>query len=122
MKRLVVVLGLAATNAMALDFDSEWSKFDGDFQRLTGVKVASVQRKNAPVINAPVIKTVPTETVLADDEVLPEKNTRENVLEQVDPKSPDRLGYKLEDPAMRDKMAKLYKKPDTVVYSLTLTE
>lgn len=117
MKHVIIAVGLVATNAMALDFDSEWAKFNSDFQRLNGAKVAAVQRKSVPEI-----KTVPTESVLADDEVLPEKNTRDNVLERVDPKSPDRLGHKLEDPAMRDRMAKLYKKPDTVVYSLTLTE
>lgn len=115
-KVMIIAVGLIASNAMALDFDSEWAKFNTDFQRLNGAKVAKLERKTAPVI-----ETVPDETVKVD-EVLPATNTRENVLEQVDPKSPDRLGYKLQDPAMRDKMAKLYKKPDTVVYSLTLTE
>jgi hypothetical protein len=104
MKRLVAVLAMVTTNAMAIDFDSEWSKFDADFHRLRGTKVAMA-------------KTMPVEP---DSSILPSLNTKENVLEQVDPKSPDRLGYKLEDPKMRDKVVSLYKKPDTVVYSLTL--
>lgn len=85
----VIVLCLVATNAMALDIDTEWSKFNADFAKFK--KVALVESKVIP-----------------------------NVLAQVDPKSPDRLGLKLSDPVMREKMAALYKKPDTVVYSLTL--
>lgn len=99
MKPVILAVSLLATNAMALDFDSEWSKFDADFARLKSFKVAKVE----PKYDLPSV-------------------SRDNVLEQVDPKSPDRLGYKLSDPAMRDKVTGLYKKPDTVVYSLTLTE
>jgi hypothetical protein len=85
-----IVLCLVATNAMALDFDTEWSKFEADFAKFKPTKVAKFQ------------PPVPTE------------------LTQVDPKSPERLGLKLSDPAMREKVTALYKKPDTVVYSLTL--
>lgn len=85
---------LVSTNAMALDFDTEWNKFAPDFAKLR--KVAYTE----PTTN--------------------ETNSQPNVLEQVDPKSPHRLGYKLQDPAMRDRLSQLYKKPDTVVYSLTL--
>lgn len=85
----VIVLCLVATNAMALDFDTEWSKFEADFAKFK--KVAKVEAKAIS-----------------------------NVIAQVDPKSPERLGLKLSDPAMREKMTALYKKPDTVVYSLTL--
>lgn len=113
MKPYILIVSLVATNAMAIDFDTEWSKFQSDFDRLKNVRVAKVDR-------SPVIKTVPTETVIVDD--LPEENTELNVIEQVDPKSPKRLGLKLSDPAMREKVTGLYKKPDTVVYSLTLTE
>jgi hypothetical protein len=61
-------------------------------------------------------------TAVDKDVVLPSKNTQENVLQQVDPKSPDRLGYGLTDPAMKKHVTSLYQKPNTVVYSLTLTE
>ena len=100
MKPVILVASLLASNAMALDFDTEWSKFDADFARLKSYKVAKVEPKYD----------------------LPSVVSRDNDLEQVDPKSPDRLGYKLSDPAMRDRVTGLYKKPDTVVYSLTLTE
>ena len=102
MKKLFVMM-LVSTNAMALDFDAEWSKFAPDFAKMR--KVAYV----APVI----------EPVKANYSLL-ETNSQSNVLERVDPKSPHRLGYKLKDPAMRERLTELYKRPDTVVYSLTL--
>lgn len=96
MKKLFVMM-LVSTNAMALDFDTEWAKFAPDFAKLR--KVAYVEPVKAPLL---------------------EMNSQSNVLERVDPKSPHRLGYKLKDPAMRNHVTELYKKPDTVVYSLTL--
>ena len=100
MKKLLI-MALVSTNAMALDFETEWAKFDNDFARLRGVQVASV--------------TKPSESI-----PLLEINTGVNVVERVDPKSPKRLGRNLENPYMKDKLEKLYNKPDTVVYSLTL--
>jgi hypothetical protein len=41
-------------------------------------------------------------------------------LKQVDPKSPDRLGLKLSDSSMVQKMKDLYKRDDVVVYSTTV--
>ena len=102
MKKLFVMV-LVSSNAMALDFDTEWAKFDADFSRLRGVKVASSMKYEAPVVTK-----------------LPEINTEVNKVELVDPKSPMRLGRNLDNPYMKDKMEKLYNKPDTVVYSLTL--
>ena len=102
MKKLLIMT-LVSTNAMALDFDTEWAKFDKDFARLRGVQVASVSK--------PVVTKLDS---------LPEVNSDVNVVERVDPKSPKRLGRNLENPYMRDKLEKLYNKPDTVVYSLTL--
>lgn len=99
MKKLLI-MALVSSNAMALDFDTEWKKFDSDFAKLRSVKVAKYE---APVVTA-----------------LPEINTDVNKVERVDPKSPYRLGRNLENPYMKDKMEKLYNKPDTVVYSLTL--
>ena len=102
MKRLVAVLGLIASNAMALDFDTEWAKFDSDFAKFKSHKVAMVETK------APTITAVPLAEIPANEIV------------QVDPKSPERLGHKIEDPAMREKVTSLYKKPDTVVYATTI--
>ena len=102
MKKLLIMV-LVSTNAMALDFDTEWAKFDKDFARLRGVQVASVSK--------PVVTKLDS---------LPEVNSDVNVVERVDPKSPKRLGRNLENPYMKDKLEKLYNKPDTVVYSLTL--
>ena len=98
MKPVIVLASmLAASSAMALDFDTEWSKFADDFARFRPVKVAKVE---------PVVTTIGE---------LPE-----NEVVRVDPKSPDRLGLKLSDPAMREKVTNLYQKPDTIVYATTL--
>jgi len=97
MKPVIVVASLIATNAMALDFDTEWAKFADDFAKFKTVKVASA---------------VPVVTAISEPPV--------NDVVQVDPKSPDRLGLKLSDPAMREKVTNLYQKPDTVVYATTI--
>ena len=101
MKRLIVVMAVVSTNAMALDFDTEWAKFSNDFAKFKSYAVAKV--------DSPVDKTAVHALPQLDSELI-----------QVDPKSPDRLGHKLEDPAMREKVTSLYKKPDTVVYSATI--
>lgn len=90
---------------MALDFETEWAKFSNDF--------ANLKSKVNITVDVPKV---------GNFGILPSKNTRDNTIEQVDPKSPDRLGLKLQDPAMRERVTSLYNKPDTVVYSLTLTE
>lgn len=110
MKKLIILSVMVSTNAFALDFDKEWSAFAKDFSRLKEVKMAKV----APVSTS---QLAPVES-----RVLPATNTQSNVLERVDPNSSERLGFKLKDPAMRKYLQELYKKPDTVVYSLTLTE
>jgi len=123
MKYAILAVSLVATNAMALDFDSEWSKFETDFSRLKNYKaVAMVETKKPAVkkIDDEVMDDVPMYNPKSID--LPAKPSADNVLERVDPKSPDRLGYKLEDDVMRNKVTNLYKKPDTVVYSINLTE
>jgi hypothetical protein len=93
MKQLVMIAALVSTNAMALDFDTEWAKFSDDFAKL---KQSIVK---------PVVHTLPQ----LDSDLI-----------QVDPKSPERLGLKLTDPAMREKVTSLYQKPDVVVYSTTI--
>ena len=108
MKRVIIVLGLSASNAMAIDFETEWAKFDSDFARFKSYNVAKVETKVTAKPLEPLVSTLPVEE-------LPE-----NEVVRVDPKSPDRLGHKLEDPAMREKVTNLYKKTDTVVYSATI--
>jgi hypothetical protein len=110
----VILLCFIATNAMALDFNSEWAKFDNDFAKLKTKPV--MLASNSPVIITP-IPAVPVEERSV---VLLDKNTESNVLQQVDPKSPNRLGIKLSDPNMRDRVIQAYNKPNAVVYSLTL--
>lgn len=100
MKKLFII-ALVSTNAVAIDFDTEWSKFAPDFAKMR--KVAYVAPSSE-----------------STNYSLLEINSQPNTLERVDPKSPHRLGYKLKDPAMRDRVTELYKKPDTVVYSMTL--
>lgn len=92
MKKVAVIMCLVATNAMALDFDTEWAKFD--FSKFKSAKV----KKQEPIV-----------TPIEDSSI-----------EKVDPKSPDRLGLKLSDSSMVERMKKLYAKPDTVVFSTTI--
>jgi hypothetical protein len=114
MKAIIMVSCVVATNAMALDFDTEWAKYASDFDKL--------KQKTVVVASRSVVTPVPRNTVEVIDKSikLPEKNTEVNVLQQVDPKSPERLGYKLEDPTMRDRVIDAYNKPNAVVYSATL--
>jgi transcription initiation factor TFIIIB Brf1 subunit/transcription initiation factor TFIIB len=107
MKRLIVVASCAiVTNAMAIDFDTEWSKFSNDFVKIRSTHVAKLER--TPVENKAVVVTP-----------LPEKNPSSELV-QVDPKSPERLGHQLSDPAVKEYVTKLYQKPDVVVYSATI--
>jgi hypothetical protein len=100
MKHVIMMSCLVATNAMALDFDTEWAKFKVDFE-----KISKTAKREVKAVHLPPI-----------EELTP------NVVSRVDPKSPDRLGLKLSDASMVERMKKLYAKPDTVVYSLTLSE
>ena len=99
MKRLVMVVALVSTNAMALDFDTEWAKFANDFAKLKSKVNITVDVPKAGTFTVPV---------------------EDAELKRVDPKSPDRLGLKLSDPTMVQKMKDLYKRDDVVVYSTTL--
>ena len=97
MKRLVMVVALVSTNAMALDFDTEWAKFSDDFAKL--------KSKVSMPIDVPKVEITPV---------------IDSVIKQVDPKSNDRLGLKLSDSSMVQKMKDLYKRDDVVVYSTTV--
>jgi len=95
MKKLLIILGMTmATNAMAIDFETEWTKFKEDFSRL--------KPSSKAVIVSPVIEVAPIG------------------LTRVDPKSPERLGHGITDPVVRNKVIELYNKPNTVVYSATI--
>ena len=96
-------MALVPLNAMALDFETEWAKFNKDFVKLRGdTVVARIEPQQ--IVSQPLLET----------------NTVSNKLERVDPKSSKRLGRNLENPYMRDKLEKLYNDPNIVVYSLTL--
>lgn len=99
MKRLIVVSLMVSSNAMALDFNTEWSKFADDFAKLKSKVNITVDIPKFGNVTVPV---------------------EDATLKQVDPKSPDRLGHSLSDPLMREHVTSLYKKPDTVVYSATI--
>lgn len=86
-----LVLCLVSTNTMALDFNTEWK---------------SIQTRFTMPINS--ISVVAPVEVKQEEQGL------------VDPKSPDRLGYKLSDPEMRKRVIEAYNKPNAVVYSYTL--
>jgi hypothetical protein len=97
MKRAIVLSLFVSTSAMALDFQTEWAKFADDFVKL--------KPKVNVTVDVPKVGSVSVE----DGEV-----------KKVDPKSPDRLGYSLQDPKLRERVTSLYQKPDTVVYSTTI--
>jgi hypothetical protein len=107
MKKLFI-MALVSTNVMALDFETEWAKFNKDFTKMREQKVTVARIEPTP--NLPEVV----------ERSLPATNTAPNVVERVDPRSKNRLGLKLENPLMREKLEKLYRNPDTVVYSLTL--
>ncbi len=111
---------LVASNAMAFDFETEYSKFSSDFARLRSMKMAMVTTPKVVEVapTAPVITPIPA--LEERPVILLDKNTESNVLQQVDPKSPNRLGFKLSDPNMRDRVIEAYNKPNALVYSLTL--
>lgn len=99
MKRVILLSAFVATNAFALDFDTEWAKFADDFARL--------KSKVNITVDVPRVGNVAVPVSDAD-------------IQQVDPKSPDRLGLKLSDSSMVQKMKDLYKRDDVVVYSTTV--
>jgi hypothetical protein len=99
MKRVMLLSLLVSANAMALDFNTEWAKFADDFAKLKSKVNITVDVPRAGNFAVPV---------------------EDGQLIQVDPKSPDRLGHTLSDPALRERVTSLYKKPDTVVYSATI--
>jgi len=98
MKRLVLIAAVVSTNAMALDFETEWAKFSDDFARLKS-------------------KVLPVEKIKVEPEIIP---VADAVIKQVDPKSSERLGLKLSDSSMVKKMKDLYQRDDVVVYSTTV--
>ncbi len=99
MKRVIVLSMFVSTSAMALDFQTEWAKFADDFAKL--------KSKVNITVDVPKVGNV---TVPVED----------GEIKKVDPKSPDRLGYTIQDPALRERVTSLYQKPDTVVYSTTI--
>lgn len=99
MKYCAVALCLVATNAVALDFNTEWNRIKSHFPK---PKVAVVEDK---------LKVTPIDPV---------EDNKPAIMEQVDPKSPDRLGYKLQDPEMRKRVIEAYNKPNAVVYTYTI--
>jgi hypothetical protein len=103
MKRLILIVALVSTNAMALDFETEWAKFANDFAKLASKVNVKVD------VDVPRVGNV---SVPVED--------RSIQIERVDPKSPDRLGLKLSDQSMVNKMKDLYKRDDVVVYSTTV--
>ncbi len=99
MKRLIVLSAFISSSAMALDFETEWAKFADDFAKLKSKVNITVDVPKVGALSVPV---------------------EDGVIQKVDPKSPDRLGHTLSDPALRERVTSLYQKPDTVVYSTTI--
>lgn len=102
MRFTLVVLCLVSTNALALDFNTEWNSIKSRF--------------TMPVV----VPVVPVVVKQDDVSVVTPVEVKQEEQGLVDPKSPDRLGYKLSDPEMRKRVIEAYNKPDAVVYSYTL--
>lgn len=99
LKVAALLLVLVGGSARA-DFDSDFASFEKDFDRLNQMSV----RKHKP-------KQVSQRVAPAEDD-LDEH--------EVDPSDPERLGYSLEDPVMREKVSRLYDKKGIRVYSYVL--
>lgn len=96
MKKLFIMGALvASTNAMALDFETEWAKFKDDFAKIVTRSTVKVDVDVPVVGNVPVVEVTPLE-----------------------PQS--RLGNQISDPVVKAKVQELYKRPDVVVYSTTV--
>ena len=96
-KYIFIAAFVTSTSAMALDFDTEWAKFKNDFAKLASKTSIKVD------MDVPIVGNVPVVDV-----------------QQVDPKAPERLGNTVSDPALKNKLQSLYKRPDVVVYSTTV--
>lgn len=95
MKAIITACCFISSNAFAIDFDTEWAKFKVEFDRLKTKPALEQQERKAPVVSA-------------------------EELSSVDPKAPERLGNSVSDPALKERLQELYKKPDTVVLSTTV--
>lgn len=107
MRKLVIMGALvASTNAMALDFETEWAKFKDDFAKIASQSTVKID------VDVPVVGNVPVVTIpLEKDEV---------EVKKIDPQDPNLMGNKVSDPALKEKLHSLYKRPDVVVYSTTV--
>lgn len=119
MKIAIVLVAMLAASSAYADFDKEFASFDKDFARLDAMFA-----KKRPPKQVVVAKASGAEQALKmmDKDIVEPTSTRAQLREQneVDPKSPDRVGYQIEDPVMREKVTKLYQKPDIRVYSYVL--
>ena len=102
MRFTLVVLCLVSTNAVALDFNTEWNSIKSRF--------------TMPVV----VPVVPVVVKQDDVSVVTPVEVKQEEQGLVDPKSPDRLGYKLSDPEMRKRVIEAYNKPNAVVYTYTI--
>lgn len=95
-KKLSIALLITLSQAaLALDFDQEWSKFESDFKSLK--TLASTEAKSGNTVSM-------------------------SSIEERSVYSKELLGYKLSNKQMRNSVIELYKKPNTVIFSLTIPE
>lgn len=92
---LLSVFLTLSQNALSLDFDQEWGKFEADFKSL----------KASATSETKIVNTDSTSSIK-------ERSTNSKEL----------LGYKLTNKRMRNSVIELYKNPNTVIYSLTISE
>ena len=110
MKLLIAILWLAISAAAQADaFDSEWARFEKDFESLNSRPYKANKSKSLKKLG---IESTNGDTVAVEER--PEK--RANITDATtNLNEEDKLGYQVTDPKVREKILALYKKANVVV-------
>lgn len=121
-KTTVVIAAMLTSLPAYADFDKDFASFEKDFARLDAMFAKKKKKQPEQVVVAKAGGAEQALRLMDKDIVEPPKSGGARLREQneVDPKSSERLGHQLDNPEMREKVAKLYQKPDIKVYSYVL--
>lgn len=104
---MTMLLFLSSVHADS--FDVEWARFEKGFKQLNERQNLTATKKT-PKKQLPVIAISDQASAFNEDNLqIPEVNS-EIVL-----KASDMLGYQVSDPVVREKIMKLYSRPDVIV-------
>jgi hypothetical protein len=100
---------LFISSVHADSFDVEWVRFEKDFKQLN-------ERQNLTAIKKTPKKQLPAIATSDQTSAFNQENLQ---IPQVNPeivlKESDKLGYQVSDPVVREKIMKLYSRPDVIV-------